>query len=934
MNNLFAFLGWYGRIQTLRNEDYTLSELMKIFFPIQNDNNISAKTLLEILWKRFHQDKKSSKCCNKQGVLCILQYWLDGGKIKENRGKKEIKYMQQLATSKPAYLGEWFTKYMKDHYEIRFKHNYNYIYCNRHCKECAAGILNDYFKSVNVIDLVLPLKSQDSKTKDCKTMPLKTAINTTISLCEKNYIQDVLCEENYIQDSFRNLNTKIRTTQSNELPKDIKPAFTWNKGKLRCTLCKDISILMELSYLYTQTIQVGIKREYFSKALLAFSKFSNLAQSTQKSKEKLDAVKNLLEQDDEKIIQSIDKEAENIYTNMMKKFYAIQSKRYETTYMGQFLNRIFDVVSINDSLLVPRRLKESSIMKQYDCQQLYQLAELYENGYLTKNLSEEKLNFIIDLATPQEQLCDQIQYFINYNFFSKSDYTGFNDAEFDSEAFQRIRNTITPFHLPYTKIQLLLQWMTIRKEQYINDGTVDKLLSDILNTSKSDPRFNMRLDIYNSSFNNTLQSKLEKYPDLLKKICHTFVDKYDYAPEKAKTLLQNNPFIFNLQNLNEAEQFNLLKLILNEIKDKSEYADLKFKILRDVIIYPLKALKYYKEKGKRNTYSTHLYSSIVDAGIIMALLDTENAAKNPFIVSLSAERNQTFNAFNFLQLFSIAPITVDHSQYVLKYFNNIWPLDDDDKNPKVTSQFLTAFNQFTIERFTNINYLLALYNKIYSHLEFQVFVKKFDIIFKLLMLLPLPETRILIISEIEEIMTRCLEEKNFDKIKTYLSSMKKDCLNLYKELQFVLIPIAILTFHYVMSRLRQSNQNNVDANEVVSLNYFKLEEGKKNKKEIIPALGYQFPKTEQKLQSFSQFTLSFYQYFYEQTNYLNNPTLLTNPISELYLKQNFSVSNLKSELRKIHIDLIDEVFHIENIEKSAQHTQNIHPLIYVLYFDE
>jgi hypothetical protein len=909
MNNLFAFLGWYGRIQTLQNKDNTLSNLMKHFFPVQKDYYADIHPLLEKLW---NISRMSSSLCPLQKLF----------------NEEDLEAKTQIGEFTPDYFVIWLKCQIKKCIKEQNENISNIadadIKCRKKsCSSCATSILKNYFSLNNTVDLTFNAKMMKADMNPQELHPLQTAVDITNELCQKDYIQPLIS----------NLSTKIIITEPNEIPKDPgtyeKISFQWPKEEIRQKLCSDISALMKLSYLYTQTIQTDSKSDILPSVELSLFEFANSNLSVQRSGRKVITDKNLFVK------------AENTRKKIRKKLQAIQAKRFDTNYMEQFLTRAADTSNVKTP---------DELMPQYESQKLFQLATLLETECLPKDyLPKENINFTINLTTDKNSALQQVKDYtsIYWNDNYPQNTSNKTAIQTNAEVFKNIKTAISS----YVKIQLLLQWSAIQKKSYAKSGAMDRFLSEI---SNSGFRFSFIPDDYSSfthTFDSKLHSKLKDQPQLVRKVLSDFVNE-NQINQKALMYYKNaqntklpsdyydsneiNMFFMFVGCLNETERLLFMKSILSEINDD----DLNFNFLKRMTGSTLNALKYFNNPRTRMLFP----SSLLDAGIFLGLLSSEDAAKNPFLINLSTERIQKFNAFKFLQSFSTAPITDLQAKHKIQNLYEISDtFDDGSIQEEILPRLLIAFNQFAIERFTNINYLLSLYNKIYSHLEFQPFIHKFDIIFKLLMLIPLPETRALIISTIENFLRQCLIERDFNKIEMYISSMKKDCDILYKELQFILIPIAILTIHYVMSLFFRPNASTSNENfqlnyfkikdksEIPQLNYFKVEE---DDEEILPILTTTVLKKRKEQSEFSQFTLPFYQYFYEQTKYLNNPKLLVDPILQQQKEHIFSTSDLKSKLNQIPLDVIDEVFDMKNIDKNSKKTFHIRPLFYPFFVTE
>ena len=356
MNNLFAFLGWYGRIQTLQNKDNTLSNLMKHFFPVQKDYYADIHPLLEKLW---NISRMSSSLCPLQQLF----------------NEEDLEAKTQIGEFTPDYFAIWLKYQIKKCIEEQNENISNIadadIKCRKkNCSWCATSILKNYFSLNNTVDLTFNTKMMKAEMNHQELHPLQTAVDITKELCQKDYMQPLIS----------NLSTKIIITEPNEMPKDPgtyeKVSFQWPKEEIRQKLCSDISVLMKLSYLYTQTIQTDSKSDILPSVEFSLFEFANLNHSAQKSGIKITSDKNILV------------DIENTRKKVWKKLQAIQAKRFDTNYMEQFLTRAADTSNVKTP---------DELMPQYESQKLFQLATLLETECLPKDyLPKENIGHLLN----------------------------------------------------------------------------------------------------------------------------------------------------------------------------------------------------------------------------------------------------------------------------------------------------------------------------------------------------------------------------------------------------------------------------------------------------------------------------------------------------------------------------------------------------------
>lgn len=414
MNNLFAFLGWYGRIQTLQNKDNTLSNLMKHFFPVQKDYYADIHPLVEKLWTISRKNPSS---------LCPLQKLFN---------EEDLEAKTQIGKFTPDYFALWLTCQIKKCIKEQNKNISNIadadIKCRKkNCSGCANSILKSYFSLNNTVDLMCNTKMMKADMHPQELHPLQTAVDITNELCQNDYIRPLIS----------NLSTKIIITEPNERLKMPgcyeNVSFQWPKKEMQQKLCSDISALMKLSYLYTQTIQTDSKADLFPSVEI-----------------------------------SLFDKAENMRKKIRKKLQAIQAKRFDTNYMEQFLTRTVDKSSIKTP---------DELIPQYESQKLFQLATLLETECLPKDyLPKENIIFTINLTADKRNALKQGWYHITTHWKYKYLKNLSNKpALTDSEVLKSIKETVSA----YAKIQILSTWITKQKESYAKSGAMDRFLSEI-----------------------------------------------------------------------------------------------------------------------------------------------------------------------------------------------------------------------------------------------------------------------------------------------------------------------------------------------------------------------------------------------------------------------------------------------------------------------
>ena len=111
-----------------------------------------------------------------------------------------------------------------------------------------------------------------------------------------------------------------------------------------------------------------------------------------------------------------------------------------------------------------------------------------------------------------------------------------------------------------------------------------------------------------------------------------------------------------------------------------------------------------------------VYSNLIDLGLVAALFSSSNPSKNPYLPS---DRFSRFLPFAFLQSFRVAFLKRERIAEILHY----WQTNDNVAEEKIQADVkllaetisvegVAVINQFSIERLTNMNFLIAMYNLI------------------------------------------------------------------------------------------------------------------------------------------------------------------------------------------------------------------------------
>ncbi|WP_196595143.1 hypothetical protein [Pectinatus frisingensis] len=298
-------------------------------------------------------------------------------------------------------------------------------------------------------------------------------------------------------------------------------------------------------------------------------------------------------------------------------------------------------------------------------------------------------------------------------------------------------------------------------------------------------------------------------------------------------------------------------------------------------------LPFFFESTLVNKRWSTKFKSILDIEILLALIRSPSRKKNPFILIGNTDNNTDIH--KFLQNLSFITLDKDSNASILKYFT--------DNN--ITKTQLSLYNDFFLERITNLNFINALYQ-----LKVDLPFLPTSIILSLsnFTASPLIGTRLKIIKYTHEYF-----KDNNPSIDIY-PYMANYLESIFLHQILCAVPITNLVFHYLMNTKfeKEPMQNSFTEDYFKKAykddKYFCLDGGA-----ISPAM-YKFSPKQTKNKEYMQFTHSIYKRFILNASY-------------------YSTNNFEKALDDIlHNDIVNCLIHglsVANIPHDSRNPLNI-----------
>ncbi|MCI1823149.1 MAG: hypothetical protein LKI76_04330 [Megasphaera sp.] len=194
--------------------------------------------------------------------------------------------------------------------------------------------------------------------------------------------------------------------------------------------------------------------------------------------------------------------------------------------------------------------------------------------------------------------------------------------------------------------------------------------------------------------------------------------------------------------------------------------------------------------------------SALDFGIVLGLVTATTTKHNPYIKKEGTDKIQIplTNIKKFLNGFQHAPISEEAAANVVAANQYL--------QRKTSSQYIMLFNQCAVERFTNVNYLINAFD--FTNTINQTYCNYFETLFKLLMIFPLPKTRLVIVQCIKRFVLQKEKEDNPNNnlkrlLDDYLPSLARRLEDTIIKLMEIALPVLVLAFHYAMHQYTKKN---------------------------------------------------------------------------------------------------------------------------------
>lgn len=350
------------------------------------------------------------------------------------------------------------------------------------------------------------------------------------------------------------------------------------------------------------------------------------------------------------------------------------------------------------------------------------------------------------------------------------------------------------------------------------------------------------------------------------------------------------------------ENNDLIDFFINEVsskKDSTNESDLKpivnkfYYFSRENNKQPI--LPFFFETTNGSERQSTKFISDLDIEILLGLIHSPNKKKNPFITG--ANIDEPLNIYSLLKHLKFITISSQSTHSILHYKHN----------ENLSVSLLAVYNNFFLERITNLNFINALYSfKVNAPIEYQYF--PFELIN--FAASPLINTRLIILKAIKEILNNhsySMQEYNY--FSTYLKTI-------FLHQILCVIPITQLVFYYLMS-LKTNNQfANKDLLEDLQkyffnekdqeLYYFKLEKIKKSGNENLVPSRVSIPFKADKNKEYMKLARQIYRQFILKSDYYSSQNFLSivRQIQERelpnFLIQEFSSVNIPYDDKNPH----------------------------------
>ncbi|WP_196592152.1 hypothetical protein [Pectinatus frisingensis] len=371
----------------------------------------------------------------------------------------------------------------------------------------------------------------------------------------------------------------------------------------------------------------------------------------------------------------------------------------------------------------------------------------------------------------------------------------------------------------------------------------------------------------------------DKYKDELKRI---MILSYGYTKNiKTTSIHKNTEQLANFigEVINTSKQN--VKDYIYDTRKASDMFHCFFKSNNHKPILPC-----FFESTSVNKRCSTKFMSILDIEILLALIRSPSNKKNPFVLTESAD-NST-DIYKFLQNLSFITLNENSKSSILEYI--------EDSN--ITTTKLSIYNDFFLERITNLNFINALYK---LKVDFPLLPEYIFLALSNFTASPVIGTRLEIIKYAYEYFKNTTPSIDiYPYIANYLESI-------FLHQTLCAVPITNLVFHYLMNTKFEKFEKSHMPNSFTeayfkkaytSDKYFCLDNGV-----ISPAM-YKFSPKQTKNKEYMQFTHSIYKRFISNASY-------------------YSTNNFEKALDDIlHNDIVNCLIHGLSVANLAHDSRN------------
>lgn len=200
--------------------------------------------------------------------------------------------------------------------------------------------------------------------------------------------------------------------------------------------------------------------------------------------------------------------------------------------------------------------------------------------------------------------------------------------------------------------------------------------------------------------------------------------------------------------------------------------------------------------SNKNDHCSTKFKSYLDIELLLGLVRSSSPRINPFISS-KENKNSKININRFIKNLNFITINNNNPYSILKYI----------KETAISPSILALYNDFFLERITNINFINSLYNLIN---DFPDLPKSFTKSLDNFVISPLINTRLELLNFVKIRLNNCKTE--IERNPEILDDIAAILNNIFLHQIYCSNPITILVFHYLMMQTREYLKKNPSPN--------------------------------------------------------------------------------------------------------------------------